>query len=96
MSLRVVATITAVPGSEQLLSDGLVELAAATRTEAGCESYELYRSVVDQAVFITVEQWTDQDALDAHMQTPHMHAALAVVGDKLAAPPAIHPLEPLS
>jgi len=96
MSVRVVATITATPGSEQPVSDALVELARETQAEAGCQSYELHRSAADPAVFVTVEQWTDRAALDAHMKTPHVQAAFAAVGDKLAVPPAIHPLEPLS
>lgn len=96
MSLRVVATITAAPGSEQPTGDALSELARESRNEAGCQSYELHRSVADPAVFVTVEEWADHAALDEHMKTPHIQAAFAAVGDKLAGPPAIHPLEPLS
>lgn len=96
MPLDVVAVITAKPGSEEVVQQALSELVTATRTEEGCLSYALNRSAADPAVFVTVEQWREQADLDAHLQTPHLQHALAVAGEHLAAPPAIHPLQPVS
>lgn len=93
MSLRVVATITAQPGSEQIVHDALRELVGPTREEEGCLSYQLYRSVADPTVFVTVEEWREQADLDGHLQTPHLQKALADAGEHLAVEPAIHPLE---
>ncbi len=94
--LNVVAVLTAKPGSEAVLEDALNSLVEPTRAEPGCLGYELYRSVVDPHTFVTVELWKSQADLDAHMQTPHIQAALGAAADAFAAPPAIHPLAPVS
>lgn len=95
MSINVVAVITAKPGSEDAVRAALEGLVAPTREEAGCRAYDLSESAAAPGTFITVEEWDDPSDLDAHMQTPHIQSALAVLGTELAAPPAIHPLKPL-
>lgn len=96
MPLQVVALITAKRGSEEIVLGALNDLVGATREEEGCLSYELNRSAADATVFVTVEQWRGQSDLDAHLRTPHLQKALEVTGEHLAAPPAIHPLTPVS
>ena len=50
----------------------LRELTAASRAEPGCVSYEVARAdEADHATFVLFEKYTDQAALDAHMQTEH-------------------------
>ena len=68
----------------------LTELAAASRREAGCLSYELYQQVDAPHRFHTVEQWRARADADAHMARPHVGKALAAAGPMLASPPAIH------
>lgn len=34
--------------------------------EPGCERFEVYHSTADPKVFILIERWADQAALDAH------------------------------
>lgn len=94
--LQVVAVLTAKPGSEEVVGEALRALVEPTRSEAGCTSYELFVSVADKTTFITVETWTSQADLDAHLQTPHVQQALGAAGDHLAQAPAIHPLSQLS
>jgi quinol monooxygenase YgiN len=93
--LTVVATITANPGSEDVVEAALRELAGPSRQEAGCHSYALYRSAADPTVFITIEQWESQADLDQHMTTPHIATAVQAVGDHLAKPFEVHPLAPV-
>ena len=93
--LDVVAVLTAKPGSEDIVRDALTELVEPTRAESGCISYDLFASNVDSTVFITVEKWTSQTDLDAHLTTPHVAKALGTAGEHLAVPPAIHPLSPV-
>jgi len=54
----------------------MVELArpciATTRTEKGCIRYELFLSVEDDVTLQFIEEWTDPDALRAHMKAPHL------------------------
>ncbi|RQM34150.1 putative quinol monooxygenase [Rhodococcus ruber] len=90
--LRVVATIPAKPGSEDAVRGALVALAAASRDEDGCVSYELFESGSAPGTFVTVEVWSGQEALDAHMTSRHVTSALATVGEHLAAAPVTHPL----
>ncbi|TWP33435.1 putative quinol monooxygenase [Leekyejoonella antrihumi] len=91
--LRVVAEITAKPGSEQVVRDALATLAAASRGDDGCNSYELFESAAAAGTFFTIESWESQAKLDAHMQAPHLAQALKVAGEHLTAAPAIHPLQ---
>jgi len=95
-NLQVVAIMTAKPGSEKLVGEALTALVEPTRSEAGCNSYQLFVSAVDPATFITVETWSSRDDLNAHLQTQHVQQALSAAGDPLAQPPAIHPLIPVS
>ncbi|MEN0135608.1 MAG: putative quinol monooxygenase [Rhodococcus sp. (in: high G+C Gram-positive bacteria)] len=94
--LHVVATIPAKPGSEDKVRDGLSALGAESRKEEGCISYEVFESTAVAGTFVTVEVWTGQDALDAHMTSPHFQAALGTFGEHLAGAPAIHTLKPVS
>jgi quinol monooxygenase YgiN len=92
--LNTVALITAKPGSEDVVREALTTLLGHTREEEGCLRYDLFESAAAPGTFVTVEEWTGQEALDGHMASPHIATALAATGDVLAAPPAIHPLTP--
>ncbi|GAA4484790.1 antibiotic biosynthesis monooxygenase [Rhodococcus olei] len=94
-NLNVVATIVAKPGSEETVRAGLSTLAAVSRQESGCVAYDLYESSAAPGTFVTVEEWTDQGALQAHLETPHLQAALSSIGAHLDGAPAIHPLTPV-
>lgn len=94
--LHVVAIIPAKNGSEDTVRGLLTTLAEATRGEEGCLSYHLYESAAAPGTFITVEEWRDQDDLDAHMQSAHVGAAIAGAGEHLAGDIAIHPLTHVS
>lgn len=87
--LHVSAVITGVPGSGDRLQGMLVELAAGTHAESGCLLYSLQRAVENPDQFVTVEKWTGQEALNQHLTSAHVQAALAGAGEILAAPPMI-------
>lgn len=94
--LNVVATIPVKAEHVETIRGALAQLAEATRQEPGCLAYDLYESAAAPGVFVTVERWTDQAALDSHMQAPHVAAAFAAAGDALAGDVAIHPLTPVA
>lgn len=94
--LNVVATIPVKAEHVETIRGALVQLAGATRQEAGCLAYDLYESAAAPGVFVTVERWTDRAALNAHMQSPHVAAAFAAAGDALSGDVAIHPLTPVA
>jgi len=93
--LNVVALIPAKPGSEDVVRDALTTLAAATQDHEGCLHYELFESALTPGTFVTVERWTAQEHLDAHMATADIATALAAADGHLAGDAAIHPLRPV-
>ena len=94
--LDVVAVIPAKPGSEDVVRDALTTLAAATQNHRGCLHYELFESAAAPGTFVTVERWTAQEDLDAHMATEDIATALGVAEGNLAGDIAIHPLRPVT
>ena len=43
----------------------------ATRNEEGCHAYTFYADIESESRLYVVETWTDEVALDRHMQTEH-------------------------
>lgn len=93
--LNVVAMIPAKPEAVDQVREALQTLAAATRAEDGCLSYDLYESAAAPGTFVTLERWTDSAALDAHMGTDHVAAAFAAAGEALSGEVAVHSLTPV-
>jgi quinol monooxygenase YgiN len=93
--LHVVATIPAKAGSEDGIRAALTTLAEATRQEPGCVSYDLHESASAPGTFVTLERWTDQAALEAHLASDHVAAAFAAADGHLAGEVAVHPLVPV-
>ncbi len=93
--LQVVATIPAKPEAADAIRAALKDLVAATLAEDGCLAYDLFESASAPGTFVTVERWTDQAALDAHLGMPHVAAAFAAADGALSGDVAIHPLQPV-
>jgi len=87
--VHVMARVILKPEAAQAGRDIMVRLAAASRLEAGCLSYEVFQRPDAPHVFQTVERWRDQAAADAHMSTAHVGEAIAAAGPLFAAPPEI-------
>jgi len=86
---HVLARITARADTADKVRQVLVELAEQSRTETGCVAYTLFQRSDDPVLFQTVEQWRDGAAVDGHMASKHVGAAVAQVSALLAAPPEI-------
>ena len=84
--VKVIATITAKADATETVKRALLALAAASRKEADCVSYELFQDEAAKHEFVTVEEWKSAAAIDAHMKTPHVAAAIGVAGPLLGAP----------
>ena len=63
--LNVILTVRA-PAEVARVRDLLAETARRSAQEPGCERFEIYQSDADSQVFLLVERWQDQAALDAH------------------------------
>ena len=84
--VTVVARIKAKPGMAETLRDELLALVPPTTREGGCITYDLHRSVDDEALFMFYENWCSREDLDEHLARPHMQAFLGKVGALLAEP----------
>lgn len=82
--INAVAVITGKPGTGDQLEPALRELAAATHGEQGCILYSVQRGLAEPDTFVTVEKWHSQEDLDAHLQTPHVAAAIGAATPLLA------------
>ncbi|BAZ30024.1 antibiotic biosynthesis monooxygenase [Cylindrospermum sp. NIES-4074] len=88
-TLRVVARINALPDKIEALKAVLLELIEPTRQETGAIKYELLQNQADPTDFTFVEEWESDQALNAHLATPHLQAAVAKLDGLVAAPPDI-------
>jgi autoinducer 2-degrading protein len=72
--LTVIARYQVQTGMGDLVATTLAKHIAATRTEPGCVQFLVYRSRKDPEQFVLYEQFIDDEALDAHRQTPHFRS----------------------
>ena len=88
-SLTVIAHIKARPGKESQVRQELLSLVSPCRQDEGCLNYDLHQAVDNPALFVFYENWASKAHLDKHLQTPHVQAALAKVGQLVAEAPQI-------
>ncbi|OGP87844.1 MAG: antibiotic biosynthesis monooxygenase [Deltaproteobacteria bacterium RBG_16_47_11] len=84
--LTVIAVITAKSGMESQTKLALEALVTPTRAEKGCINFDLYQATDNGCLFMFFENWTSKEALDEHMQAPHIKAFGAKAADLLAEP----------
>jgi quinol monooxygenase YgiN len=77
------------PGANAAFEEGFQKAAAAVKAQdAGCEMYDLFRSVDSPARYVMVERWTTPELLKAHMKSPTM-AGMAALAPHFAAAPSL-------
>ena len=59
----------------------LEDVQAAFRRDDGCLHYGYYTEITDPLSFLAVEEWRDQEALDAHLRQPHVARLIAALPD---------------
>lgn len=64
--LNIIATITVKPEFQEAF-----KLVTGSRAEPGCLRYELNQSIEDPNIYIVVERWQSQQAIDLHNTTAH-------------------------
>jgi quinol monooxygenase YgiN len=67
----------AVPGREEDLVRELTALVEPTRKEPGCHTYELHIDPENRGKLMFHEKFTDQAALDFHVNSPHFQKFLS-------------------
>ncbi|OCG15378.1 hypothetical protein A9G24_05225 [Gilliamella sp. App6-5] len=69
--LNIVATIAVKPEFYEAFQPILKRLVTGSRAETGCVRYELNQSIDNPNIFIVIETWASQQAIDFHNATPH-------------------------
>ena len=59
------------------------KMAAATREEPGCISYDFYVGLSDPNMLLLFQEWEDMESLMEHFKTEHMEAFLQDLPDLL-------------
>lgn len=72
MPLTIVANIHAVAGEEARVKAALEKLIPITRSEAGCQQYDLHQNNDDPAHFMFFENWDSRELWQQHMNAPHL------------------------
>jgi quinol monooxygenase YgiN len=80
--IRLIASMTVVPGKENELREVLRSLIGPTRNETGCRRYQMYESE-QKGRYFADEIWQSREALDAHLQSAHFKRAAAAFPELL-------------
>jgi quinol monooxygenase YgiN len=100
--IHVIATIELAEGQREAFLEEFRKIIPVVRAEAGCLEYgpavELATGIAAQApprenVVVVVEKWASLEALQAHLQAPHMVAYRPRVKD-LVVRASLHILQP--
>ena len=67
MAIRLIIHSRAKAGKGKEYVEAFMPIVKETRSEPGCEQYELYVSASDPDKVALLERWSDQEKLDAHM-----------------------------
>lgn len=67
------------PESAAAFAEAALPIIPATRVEAGCMLYGISRDLENPNVFWISEEWDSEQALQDHLQSPHVTQFLAIV-----------------
>lgn len=95
-TVRVVARLIALPDKVEEAKVFLLDLVKTTQAEAGCLQYDLLQNQTDPTDFTFVEEWESLTALENHLASKHIQAALARVPELIAEGPDIRRYTALS
>ncbi|HSP47128.1 MAG TPA: putative quinol monooxygenase [Clostridiaceae bacterium] len=70
--IKIVAKYRLKPGVREEYLELAKELVEETRKEAGCLTYDLYEDITEPLILAMLEEWKDEEAIDAHMESEHM------------------------
>src|SRR4051812_5999361 len=91
----VVASFEVQDGRAEEAEAVLRETIEATHAEDGCLSYALHRDKNDPNVYVLVERWVSQEALDAHITQPYVTGLGERSAGVIAKRPVIRFCEPI-
>jgi len=77
----VVGSFTARSGKEREAEEAFTALLEPTHGEEGCILYALHRGVDDPERLAFIERWASREALEAHLNSPHVKEVLSRAED---------------
>lgn len=86
MTLHVVAHFHCRPSRGIEVESLVSPLVEPTLREEGCLEYRYYRDNHDPEHLVFIEQWRDEESLDAHLASDHVTDMLVRVDGLLASP----------
>ncbi|MCZ6501293.1 MAG: putative quinol monooxygenase [Gammaproteobacteria bacterium] len=90
MAIGVVAKLTIQEGKNEEFEAVFADLqSAVTSNEPGNNFYALHRSRENDTVYVVLEQYADQEALDAHSASDHFKTIGARLGPCMAGRPEL-------
>jgi quinol monooxygenase YgiN len=75
--VKVILHLTARPDTVDALKAVLVRVAQQSRTDPGCNSYQVLQDPAAPCNFALIEDWASEAASDHHMALPHTQQAFA-------------------
>ena len=84
--VTVVVRLKAKAGKEAEVRQELFNLLAPTRAEQGCLNFDMHEALNDPALFLFHENWTSEDHLKRHFETPHIKRWIKLAETLLAEP----------
>src|ERR1700710_3110912 len=67
----VTARVHVPPQSRERFSEVTTEMCRLSREDDGCAGYRVYADLEQDDRYVLVEEWADDDALQAHFAQPH-------------------------
>jgi quinol monooxygenase YgiN len=95
-TVSLLPVFVAKPERRSELLEHLVALEHASRADAGCLAYRVFRDTDRPDRFVLIEEWTDRAALEAHNAQPHVAHFIAATPDLLVEPFAVTRLMPVA
>ena len=92
----IIGTVVAKPEKRDELMRILAAQVAPTRAEPGCINYDFHCDESDPNVFVFYENFLSKEALEEHLNKPHLKPLMDKLDELLAKPVDIRHLEMLS
>ena len=84
--VTVVVRLKAKTGKEAQVRQELFNLLAPTRAEQGCLNFDMHEALGDPTLFMFHENWTSEECLARHFETPHIKRWVELTKTLLAEP----------
>lgn len=84
--IAIEAKLEVQPAKRQEFLEATKTLIEGSRMESGNISYDLFQSIEDENVFMMIEKWEDQAAIESHNTSAHFGQFVAFAQTALAKP----------